>query len=144
MDETYEKILSTRQVNISNSNSLHCVHHTCFLYRNVWDGMPGPWSNLINLIVENGTVADVITVMEKAKSPPEHCRWWTDLPAQFIPDLAGPKPSQTKPPKLEIWNTLKFFKVLKKHNFLHGLDEIHRVGILGSCFVIFLAFFSNL
>ena len=41
MDETYEKILSTRQVNISNSNSLHCVHHTCFLYRNmIWDGMP--------------------------------------------------------------------------------------------------------
>ena len=86
-------------------------------------------------------MADVITVMERAKHPPRHCQWPSTLPAQFIPDLTMPKPREIKPQKLEIWNTLKFFKVLKKHNFLHGLDDNHRVGTLGVFFVIFLVLF---
>ena len=94
------------------------------------------WLDLTAKLERNGIVADIISVVEKMKSLPRDFDSDQHLPAHwFVPDVPYDRLPNTggsygwpQQNKLEMWNTLKFFKVLKKHECLRGLE--YRVGIL--------------
>jgi len=91
-----------------------------------WPEIYDKWVQLIDLILANGKVADLITILEPLIKVPGYWdwNWFRELPIQIVTTcLFDFDWTKLKTDKKSVRKQMKYLKILKKFDFVEGLDE---------------------
>ena len=104
MKKSFEEI-QIQKKSVMTYWSIRCIGHF------------NEWQRLGRIIEENGKIGEIVTFLTKLVSKGSHL---SRLPATTIHDSLSYRYIDN-----EFWQNYKFFKLLVKHDFLHGLGDYY-------------------